>query len=222
MRTRTFIAAAALVAFLGYLGFRIFDLESRVANLTRQLGAAPEPSAQPSTPDKPASAAVAPQGYLQRLAALEQQVAALKLSRQRPDKGSNSGGSLDDQAILSVVERENNRVKDVQLEWNRARWMENRDEQLATFTKTYGLTPEQTANLQKAMHEEVDTMVELLRRPGLLDDPDQAATDWQNMLEVTDKAARKFLNPAQLGAWNLGRTFERRFLYPWLPSNLNK
>jgi hypothetical protein len=222
MRTRTFIAAAALVAFLGYLAFRIIDLESRVANLTRQLGAAPEPAAQPSAPDKPASAPVAPQGYLQRLAALEKQVEALKLGRERLDKMGSPGGPLDDKAILSVVERENNRVKDVQLEWNRARWMENRDEQLATFTKTYGLTPDQTANLQKSMHEEVDTMVALLRRPGLLDDPDQAATDWQNMLEVTDKAAQRYLNPAQLGAWNQARSFERRLLYPWLPSNLNK
>jgi hypothetical protein len=216
------MAAAASVAILGYLAFRIVDLEGRVANLTRQLGAAPEPTpaAQPSHTDVRPSAATAPQGYLQRLAALEKQVQALQLDRQSRDKAG--GPVLDDKEILSVVERENNRVKDVQLEWNRARWLENRDEQLTVFTKTYGLTPDQTAKLQKAMRAEVDTMVELLRRPGLLDDPDQAASDWQSMLDATDKAAKQVLNPAQLGAWNQGRTFERRLLYPWLPNNLNK
>jgi hypothetical protein len=221
MRTRTFIAAAALVAFLGYLSFRIVDLEGRVANLTRQLGAAPEATqVQPSHTDTRLSAAAPPQGYLQRLAALEKQIQALKVERQHVDKAGGQG--LDDKAILSVVERENNRVKDVQLEWNRARWLENRDEQLTVFSKTYGLTPEQTSNLQKAMRAEVDTMVELLRRPCLLDDPDQAASDWQGMLDATDKAAKQVLNPAQLGAWNQARGFERRLLWPWLPNNLNK
>jgi hypothetical protein len=42
------------------------------------------------------------------------------------------------------------------------------------------------------------------------------------MLDVTDKAAKRVLNPAQLGAWNQGRAFERRLLWPWLPNNLNK
>jgi hypothetical protein len=216
------MAAAALVAFLGYLGFRIVDLEGRVANLTRQLGAAPNsaPEQTSHTDVHSSAAAAAPQGFAQRLAALEQHVQALRLERQRVEKPQ--GPALDDKEILSVVERENNRVKDVQLEWNRARWIENRDEQLTAFSKTYGLTPEQTANLQKAMRTEVDTMVELLRRPGLLDDPDQAASDWQNMLDTTDKSAKQVLNPAQLGAWNQVRTFERRLLWPWLPNNLNK
>jgi hypothetical protein len=142
---------------------------------------------------------------------------------ERLEKAERKGARvMDDKDVLSIVERENNRIKDVQLEWNRSRWLDTRDAQLLSFSKQYGLTTEQTAGLQKAMQQEIDGMIELLRRPDLLDDPDGTAADWQSKLEATDARAKQLLNPAQLGAWNQGRVFERKLLWPWLPSNLNK
>jgi hypothetical protein len=225
MSTRTFMAAAAAVALLGYLFFRIVDLETRVASLTQQLGsptAADAPVANTDTTDKTPSAPSPPLGYQQRLTALEKDVASLKAAQQRVQTASGTGRAQDDKDILSVVERENSRIRDVQLEWNKARWLENRDAQLVAFARQYGLTSDQTSGLQKALQQEVDRMVELMKRPGLMDDPDQAAADWQAMLDATDKSAQEVLSPSQVGPWNQARLFERRVFFPWLPSNLNK
>jgi hypothetical protein len=223
MRMRTFIAATLAVALVGYLGFRILDLEDRVAALTTQIGALPEPAPVARDPSATPSAVPPPQGFQQRITAAEGRLSSIEARLQQLEKsGVKSARAVDDKDILSVVERENNRIKDVQLEWSRARWLENRDSQLATFSKQYGLTQEQTAGLQKAFQDEVDGMAELLRRPDVLDDPDGTATELQTKLDATDAVAKKLLNPAQLGAWNQGRGFERRLLWPWLPSNLNK
>ena len=43
------------------------------------------------------------------------------------------------------------------------------------------------------------------------------ADDWRATLDATDYAARKLLDPAQTGAWDVARFVERRILWPWLP-----
>jgi hypothetical protein len=222
MRIRTFMAAALLVALLGFLGFRIIDLEQRVAALGQAMGTVPEATA--TQPDKRRDAAGSNLGYGPRLAALEKRVDAIQANVRSLEKatGTGAGSQQDDKEILSVVERENSRLRDVQLEWHRSRWLETRETQLMIFARQYHLSGEQTATLQKSLEQEVDSMVELLRRPALLEDPDQAASDWQAMLDQTDRAAKQVLAPEQMGAWSQARAFERQVLWPWLPNNTNK
>jgi hypothetical protein len=227
MRMGTFMAAAALVAIIGFLGFRILDLEQRVAGVTHQLGSAPsEPEVATSGADAgphPSSTVVAAGGYEQRLRALEKRVQELQASIKKLDKiGASTDPVQADKEILSVIERESSRLRDVQLEWHRQRWVEARETQLSLFARQFGLSPQQTESLHKVLDHEVDEMVKQLRRPTLLEDPDQGASDWQAMLDETDREAQKILTPAQRAAWDQGRTFERKFLWPWLPNNGKK
>jgi hypothetical protein len=219
MRIRSFLIVAGSLVIVGLLGFRILDLEQRVAMLSEQIGL-PAPAVAANSGAAPvASKSTAVAGLEQRLAILEKQVASLAAQQHAAPKADLGESHLqDDKAILSVVEREASRVRDVQLEWHRSRWIEARNQQLALFAHQAQLTPDQTSGLQQALEHEADAMVDVLKRPSLLDDPDQVATDWQATLEETDHAAKQLLTPQQDAAWLAGRQFERRILWPWLPA----
>jgi hypothetical protein len=219
MRFSTFIAGAAGVALFGFLGFRILDLEQRVDALSAQLGA-PAEATQGAAPSRTTTLTVAPQGYEKRLAALEQRVKALSAAP-KPQAAPDTPGNArlhDDEAILSVVERENQRVRDVQLEWSRSRWLEQREAQLTLFASWLKLEPKQVEALHTSLEHEVNALVEVLKRPNLLDEPDQVAADWAAVLEETDKEAAAVLTPDQRVWWTQGRTAERKTLWPWLPN----
>jgi hypothetical protein len=217
MQMRFFFAAAMLVALLGFVGFRIFDLEQRVDALARQMAGARGTAGEA----RQTQGGAANQGYEQRLVALEKRMDGMKANMHTIEKATGLGielpGPHADKQILSVLERENNRVRDVQLEWSRSRWHDTRQEQLTLFAQQNNLSSSQSAELQKTLEHEVDAMVEVLRRPNLIDDPDTASNDWQALLDETDRAAQRVLSPAQLTAWSQARTFERKVLWPWLP-----
>jgi hypothetical protein len=224
MRIRTFIAVGLLFGLLGFLSLRIFTLEQRVSALTTRLGhphdAGVVDAGEPAV-DDPASN----QDVEQRVSALEKRLDTLSTSVRGLERFSRLGtaGPQADKEILSVVERENSRLRDVQLEWQRSRWNETRDAQFMTFARQYNLSSDQTTKLRKSLEQEADSMFELLRRPTLLEDPDQAAADWQAVLDATDRDAQSVLTAQQVGPWVAARTFERRILWPWLPAiNLNK
>jgi hypothetical protein len=218
MRFSTFIAGAAALALFGFLGFRILDLEQRVDALSAQLGAPAETQTQAASPGGTSMSAV-PQGYEKRLAALEQRIKSLNAPAQHAAPETPGNQRLhDDEAILSVVERENARVRDVQLEWSRARWLEQREAQLTLFASWLKLEPKQVDALHKTLEREVNAMIDVLKRPHLLDEPDQVATDWQTVLDETDKQASEVLTPDQRVWWMQGRTTERKTLWPWLPN----
>jgi hypothetical protein len=216
------MAAALLVALLAYLGFRIIDLEQRVTALGQAIGTLPEDAATNRSERR--DAGTSNLSYGQRLAVLEKRLDGIQANVRSLEKatGTGAGSQHADKEILSVVERENSRLRDVQLEWHRSRWLETRETQLMIFARQYRLSGDQVTTLQKSLEQEVDSMVELLRRPTLLEDPDQAASDWQALLDQTDHAAQKVLAPEQMGAWNQARAFERQVLWPWLPNNPNK
>jgi hypothetical protein len=213
-----FAAVAALIVAFGFLGFRILDLEQRVAQLSEQLGLAKEPEAGSATTS---STSALPKNYEQRISQLEQQLASITAAisgpRRAPETVRGPANIDKEQDILSVIERENNRVRDVQLEWHRARWLETRERQLVQFAMQTELEPQQTSKLRDAIEHELDTMVDIMKRPNFADDPDQVAADWAVMLEATDKSAAEILTPEQLRLWGQGRLFERSVLWPWLP-----
>jgi hypothetical protein len=124
-----------------------------------------------------------------------------------------------EQAILSVVERENGRIRDVQLEWHKARWLETRKQQLAAFAFSQKLEPAQSVKLYDAIEGELTGLVEIMKRPSFAEEPDQVANDWLNVLGETDQRAQKLLTPQQYQTWLQGRLFERKVLWPWLPDS---
>jgi hypothetical protein len=215
-RMRSWAMIAGAVAVCGYLGYRVVSLERRLDAVAARLGAAGG-SAR-------AAAAGSPDGHEQRLSWLERDVRALRddLSTLEEATGKETAVAAQaqeggEQRILSVVERQQKRIRDKQLEFHRSRWLEWRQSALEEFAEKHGLTPWQVEQVQRLLTAEVDSLAEILRRPDVLENPEGASEDWLAVLEATDTAARRLLNPTQIPAWDVARTVERRVLWPWLP-----
>jgi hypothetical protein len=216
MRTAIVLALALVLSSL-YFGYRITRLEQRLEALDTQLGA-PEIAAAPAAgaqANKPAPA------YAQRLAALEQDVHALRDDLRTLEQAVNGPVAAptpgDEQQILSIMGREQSRVRDRQLDFHRSRWVKWREAAIESFAARNNVSPAQADQLRRLLTDEVDQMVDILRRPDAADDPEKASADWMRMLERTDDAAHRVLDPAQRAPWDLERAVERRALWPWLP-----
>ena len=223
MRTMRNLGAVALAAAMlasGILGWRVVVLEQRVAVLSKQLGA-------PQTGARAQAAEAAGAGnHEQRLRALEQQQRALREDLQTLEEATGEVASVGtpspndpkaDQRILSVVGAEQNRIRDRQLEFHRARWLEWRKGALNNFARDTKLSTWQTEQLQQLLADEVDALIDIWRRPEAMENPEQAAGEWLDRLKVTDAAAHRILEPAQIAPWDLARVIERKVFWPWLP-----
>jgi hypothetical protein len=223
MRTSAFLAGAGAIVAFGFLGFRILDLEQQLSALNDRLEHEHEAhDERPRTPLPAASSSVAvsPTDYEARLRLLEQRLEAVADHKQAaPVQTGNLGADRlkQEQAILSVMERENSRIREVQLEWHKARWLETRRQQLAGFAFSQRLEPEQSGKLYDALEHELDSLADVMKRPSFAEEPDQVASDWLKILNETDQRAQQTLAPAQYQTWLQGRLFERKVLWPWLP-----
>ncbi|HET8936950.1 MAG TPA: hypothetical protein VFN67_26085 [Polyangiales bacterium] len=221
MRFRYFLAGAAVLVVLGVLGFRILDLEQRVALLSEANKRQDADGSAPTTTQSATSASNATSATIEaRLRTIEQRISALENMKQglaTPSGNMSEDRLRQEQAILSVVERENGRIRDVQLEWHKARWLETRKQQLAAFAFSQKLEPAQSVKLYDAIEGELTGLVEIMKRPSFAEEPDQVANDWLGILGQTDKRAQELLSPAQYQTWLQGRFFERKVLWPWLP-----
>jgi hypothetical protein len=222
MRFGTFIAGAIGIAVIGYFAFRILDLEQRVALLSEQAGT----RAAASSSAAGRSLSAGPVGALdkaldERLAAVERRLDSLakQLSEKRGPAISDLGKSptAQEEAILSVVERETSRIRDVQLEWQRTRWLETREQQLSSLATSMQLDAAQTTALRTALEREADDLIAVLRKPTFAEDPDQAVSEWKAALNTADNQALAVLKPEQQAVWLQLRHFERNALWPWLP-----
>src|ERR1700712_741868 len=148
MRLSTYLASAAVLFAFGVVGFRIIDLEQRVAQLTARADQ-PEAETNPAgTKSDASSQGNLSKDYESRLRALEQRIGTFEnLKEGLPMASGNIGVDRlqQEQAILSVVERENSRIREVQLEWHKARWLDTRKQQLAAFAFSQKLEPAQTS-----------------------------------------------------------------------------
>jgi len=222
MPARSLIVAALCVVVLGVLAYRVVAIERRTEALREQLeGPAPAAAAAPGASVTHTAGADASQA--QRLKALEEGVAEARTTLSRikfvMTEGVTMPNPRTEQEILAVVQREDARVRNAQLEWSHTRWQAAREAQLDQFALHNALSGQQTAELKKSLTREVDAMVDVLRRPGLFEDPEKTAVDWQALLDETDQTAARVLNPAQLDVWKQVREFERKLLWPWLPKN---
>jgi hypothetical protein len=214
MRTTVLLALALVLSGI-YFSYRIARLEQRLDTLNAKLGQ-PEPTPiAGSGPPKPAS------GHEQRLAALESDLRSLRDDMRTLEQAVSAPPSTlapgSDQQILSVVGREQERIRDRQLEFHRTRWVGWRESALGSFSARNNLAPVQTEELRKLLTSEVDQMIEILRRPDSAENPEKATKDWVAMLRQTDEAARSVLDPAQRSSWDAERAVERHVLWPWLP-----
>jgi len=223
MRVFAVIGGTGALITLGFLGFRVQALGQRVAALTALTGNRSEDvdAAPRSRPGAGQDAQLA--SCEQRLAGLEKRVDALRNDVRLHASASSSGASVPavrkEEAILSVVAREQDRIRDVQVEWHKPRLRMGREKQLAEFAEQNGLRPAQTAELRTTLQDEIDAMVKVWQRPDFAEDPDQVAADWLKLLAETDKRAARALTPEQQQAWTQARLFERRLLWPWLPES---
>lgn len=220
MRLGTFFASAGVLFAFGAVGFRTFDLEQRIAHLAGRLERLEARAAPPHPPNLARNEGVLARDYEARLSSIEHRVSVVESLKQGLSMPSHAIGEdrlKQEQAILSVVERENSRIREVQLEWHKARWLETRKQQLAAFAYSQKLDAGQTTNLYEAIESELNNLAEVMKRPAFVEEPDQAAADWLNVLAETDHRAQSILTPAQYQVWAQGRVFERKVLWPWLP-----
>jgi hypothetical protein len=216
-------AMALLVALSSYLAYRVIALEHRVDALGGRLGApAPDNAGNTGTAG---AASQKSQDHAKRIEALEQQALSLREDLQSleaatadfPDPGAVADPASGEQRILSVIGREQSRIRDRQLQFHRERWLEWRRSALDNFAQAVRLSPAQTDDVQRLLSDEVDALVDILRRPDAAENPERAANDWLDTLEATDRAAERFLTPEQADQWTTARTVERRVFWPWLP-----
>jgi hypothetical protein len=211
---------AAALALFGYMGYRVLSLEQRVEQLSRRLGEAPSGGA--------AGAPSQGSGYEQRIATLERDqrmlvddLRTLEQATADPIAPRHIPSALDpgagEQRILSLIGRQQTRVLDRQLEFHRTRWLEQRETALEEFATRFKLSPRQTDQLSELLVDEIDRLVEVMRRPDAAENPERVADEWRATLATTDSSAHRVLDPSQIPAWDTVRLLERRILWPWLP-----
>jgi hypothetical protein len=210
-----FIWAVAVLA-TGWLGVRIVSLEERVARLSARLGSA-QSIASETVSDIAASAGPS-QSQSARLRQLEAQIDRLTAAPRDVEASAFQRAPVEaENEILSVLEREKSRVRDVQLEFHRSRWLEGRNAQLDAFAKSTGLSTSQTKTLKAQLERELDDFVKVLNNPDYNADPDHAVAEWDTALAKTDAVAHSVLDPKQAQLWDQARMLEKQILWPWLP-----
>jgi hypothetical protein len=215
---RSYVVAIAAVAVALFLGYRQWALERRLDTLSAQLGAAA--AQQPAAADAPVVAPAAPSSHAERLRALEMGMASLRADVRSLEKATADlpqEKAVTDQQILSVMKEQGAKVVETQLKYHRERWLDQRELALNAFTKRFNLDQGQNDKLWGLLSGEIDSMVEILRKPESFEDPEKAALAWKQMLLDTDEAAHKVLPPQAVVAWDQQRMMERKVLWPWLP-----
>jgi hypothetical protein len=183
------LAAVVVVALAALFGYRLVEIDRRLDALEKRLGAAHRDAEHKDADGKPVPLEA-------RLTELERRadqdsvnLGALELAATHVAPPTRAQHPADDKAILSVVEREQNKVRDAQLDWQKGHWIEARENQLEAFSRQGNLSQAQTQQLRQVFQKEIDSMVDLLKRPSLLTDPDEAIKEWRELLEDTDNEA---------------------------------
>ena len=212
---------AALGALCGVLGYRLIVLEGRVDGLSRKM------ARQVSVPldlDQDDSA-TALADYEDRLSLLEDDLNAIQenlgdLSAkavETQDGLEEAREAVQDERIVSLVQKEQQRVLEKQLDYHRERWDEIRGNAVDDLARNLSLTEGQTAQLHGLLRRELDQMLGIFKSPSALEDPQSTASDIQELLGQTNRMANRLLNREQLVGWKQYRDFERATFMPWLP-----
>lgn len=222
MRSYVVVVLIAALGLAGYLGYRQVVLERRIAELSRQLGAAQSSSDTDSA--QPAKAATGEQpnaaqaSLVDRVRALEQTVATLRSDFRSLEKATaDIPEGASDQQILSVMKEQGSKVVEKQLSYHRERWLDQRELALNSFAQRFNLDRGQQDQLWGLLSSEIDHMVDLLKKPESYEDPERYANEWKTMLLETDAAAHRVLDRDKSIAWDQQRALERKLLWPWLP-----
>lgn len=203
-----------VIASFAYLGYRVLSLETRVASLAKELGVSAR------TPAAGAQSAVPEESQKSRLAAMDHELKSLRDDLRTLEEATGNVPTIEtgaDQRILSVVDREQTRLRDRQLEFHRSRWLKLREESLELFAEKHGLSQRQVDQLYEILVDEVDRMTELMRGKDMQEDPEKSSSELLALLEQTDRSAYRILAPSQVEPWDTARIIERRVLWPWLP-----
>jgi len=246
---RPWHALLIVIPVLGFLGFRIMNLEDRIGLLHQMVemqsrsldavtpeggGDEPEEPYEPSAESEPQlDQQSGQQGEAQPegLEELRERIERLEARLQEGAATGQQGSAIDpatamanpnrqgkfENYVRSVLRNEADRLRDQQLLKHRDALVENRMRAVTDFAKQAGLTANQEASIASILTEEADRMVELLKQPGVLDEPADALEKWENMLKDTDQQSAEVLNAAQMILYMQLRRLEQEVLMPWLP-----
>ena len=221
------VLLAGSVIYSIYLGFRVSDLERKLAE--RKAGTPADGKATPWPEERGGPVAgvagpARPASIEARLDTIEDDLAHMQEEYAEIDEQlaggttQGSGGAVDENRILDVVTKAQTRVRDRQLEFHGAQWRKARSAMLSDFASRNNLEGWQVEELKTAIDEEIDEAVALLAKPESAENPELVAVEWQKRLNATDVEAMRVLTGPAAEAWMAARMFERQLLWPWLPS----
>lgn len=128
-------------------------------------------------------------------------------------------GEVFSHKVLSVIETEVERVKDLQLKRNRDALIKYRKAAVREFAIKQGLTAGQESAIQTILEDEVDKMVELLADVNWENAQPAFAAEWAAMLAQTNDKVQDILNADQMSIFLYLRHLEQSAMQPWLPKS---
>jgi hypothetical protein len=203
------------------VGYRSFGLESRVSALSSRAAAAED--AEPAPAQAPPVASVVADSDDPRLTAaagnlarLREEVANLKRRLARAAHPEDLDSAANAERILQMVHGARVREQEKAISYYRDRWIAHRTQAVGAFGQRYQLSPEQREGLAGLLETETDAVVGLLQDPSALEDPDAATRRWRDIMNETDRGARRVLDSDQLEAFLELREAERERLGAWI------
>lgn len=216
---RPFLPLLLLLPLFAYLHYRTTQLEARLDGLERsqRRAATQGGGAVAATPPgtQPAAGAVAAGpgagAGTAELQALRADVTAMRAELDKVREVARP------EEILGLVKEEEERLRNVAVDFHRERWIELREDTLDELATQAGFTDFQRTQVGDLMNAEVDKIAELARQPHVFEDPEKLANDVMQILDETEDRVRVLLNREQRPIWEQRRAFERKTVYPWLP-----
>lgn len=212
-----------VVPFCGFLEYQVLSLNNRVDTVHRIVqGLSMAEGIGQNSPSNPAELS-ALREEVKRLAA---HVDRIRLANGSTDEsgsdtsatGSDKGEVFSDK-VLSVIQTEVERIKNIQLKRNRDALVKYRKSVVREFAIKQGLTAGQESAIQTILEDEVDKMVELLADIKWENAPTNFATDWAAMLAQTNDKVQDILSADQMSIFLYLRHLEQQAMQPWLPKS---
>ncbi len=227
------LLASALIGVFGLLIFWVANLEQRVETLYAVVhSSTDEVGEEGGTTPAASGQGVSPQRFRElegKVEKLQADLSGLSLGQKLAQGGSQKKGSSSsslgdavkssklDEYILSVVRDEATRMRDETVDTYRDVWAQQRMEAIRQFAQQQGLSADQEAGVQRSLEDEVYKIVEAVRTPEQIKDPQQAVASLLQTFKETDEQVEKLLNKQQMAVYLYLRHLERQTLMPWLP-----
>jgi hypothetical protein len=215
-----------VIPFCGFLEYQVLSLSNRVDTVHRivqGLSVAEGVGKNRNSSDNSVELSTLEE-ELKRLTAQVDRI-RIRLADGSDTELASDTASLEDpenrklfsEKVLSVINSEVQRIRDIQLKRNRDSLVKYRKAAVREFAIKQGLTAGQESALQTILEDEVDKMVEILRDVNWENAPPTFMAEWTAMLAQTNDKIQDILNADQMSMYLYLRHLELQAMQGWLP-----